>query len=121
MGSATGEAEPAAPGPEGAPASPRPEGAEGARRAPGAPRAEETEAAQGATRSEPGDEKPAGQAGAGSPSASPVGGAAPTTAEECSAAGGTIAPSIGGRPSCPEGKQSIGSIRHGIEGALCCR
>jgi hypothetical protein len=45
----------------------------------------------------------------------------PTTAEECTAAGGTVAPSIGGAPKCPKGKKSIGTIRHGIEGALCCK
>ena len=47
--------------------------------------------------------------------------ATPTTAEECQAAGGTIAPSTGGQPKCPEGKNAIGSIRLGIEGGLCCK
>jgi outer membrane biosynthesis protein TonB len=47
--------------------------------------------------------------------------AAPTTADECTAAGGTVAPSIGGQPHCPGGKKSIGAIRLGIEGALCCK
>lgn len=46
---------------------------------------------------------------------------APTTAEECTTAGGAIAPSIGSKPSCPAGKRSIGAIRYGIEGALCCK
>jgi hypothetical protein len=30
-------------------------------------------------------------------------------------------PSIGGQPTCPDGKKSIGAIRHGIEGGICCK
>jgi hypothetical protein len=45
----------------------------------------------------------------------------PMTAEECTAGGGTLAPSTGGAPKCPKGKTSIGTVRHGIEGALCCK
>jgi hypothetical protein len=45
----------------------------------------------------------------------------PMTAEECTAAGGTLAPSTGGAPKCPKGTVSIGTVRHGIEGAACCK
>jgi hypothetical protein len=47
--------------------------------------------------------------------------AAPTTADECTAAGGSVVPSIGSKPTCPEGKKSIGNIKLGIEGGICCK
>jgi hypothetical protein len=47
--------------------------------------------------------------------------ARPTTPDECRAAGGSFVPSIGGPVSCPQGQESLGPIRHGIEGGLCCK
>ncbi len=45
----------------------------------------------------------------------------PTTIEECRVAVGTFVPSIGDEPSCPAAQRSLGGIRHGIEGGLCCK
>jgi hypothetical protein len=46
---------------------------------------------------------------------------APMTPDECRAAGGTFVASTGSEPTCPDGKKSIGGVRFGIEGGLCCK
>lgn len=46
---------------------------------------------------------------------------APTTPDECRAAGGTFVPSIGNEPTCPDGKRSLGPVRFGVEGGICCK
>lgn len=57
------------------------------------------------------------------PPAEPTGTSAGTsmTPDECRAAGGTFVASTGGQPKCPDGKKSIGAVRFGIEGGLCCK
>ncbi len=46
---------------------------------------------------------------------------APTTAEECTCAGGVVHGDIGdGKVACGEGETELGRIQQGIEGAVCC-
>ncbi len=48
--------------------------------------------------------------------------AAPTTAEECSCAGGVVHGDIGdGKVACAPDEVELGRIHQGIEGAVCCR
>ncbi len=48
--------------------------------------------------------------------------AAPTTAEECTCAGGVVHGDIGdGKIACSPDEVELGRIQQGIEGAVCCR
>jgi hypothetical protein len=48
--------------------------------------------------------------------------AAPTTAEECEAAGYTVVGDIGdGQVKCPAGTEEVSRIQYGIEGGVCCK
>jgi hypothetical protein len=47
---------------------------------------------------------------------------APSTGEECEAAGYTVVGDIGdGQVRCPEGMEEVSRIQHGIEGGVCCK
>jgi hypothetical protein len=48
--------------------------------------------------------------------------AAPTTGEECEAAGYTVVGDIGdGQVKCPDGMLEVSRIAYGIEGGVCCK
>jgi hypothetical protein len=47
---------------------------------------------------------------------------APTTAEECEAAGYQVVGDIGdGNVQCPAGTEEVSRIQYGIEGGVCCK
>jgi hypothetical protein len=41
--------------------------------------------------------------------------------EECTAAGGTFRPSLGGQVECEPGETKLGEVAFGIEGGVCCQ
>lgn len=47
---------------------------------------------------------------------------APTTIEECEAAGYRVVGDIGdGQVECPDGQEEVSRLEYGIEGGVCCK
>jgi hypothetical protein len=109
-------------GKEADPAAPAPSAGQPTEGAPAEPPAQPTDEPTGEEPASPPEPSEPGAEPSSNPSPSnPSSPSAPTTPEECRAAGGTFVPSIGDEPHCPQGTRSLGPIRHGIEGGLCCK